>query len=163
MTTSSTRQPKAAHIKRSAGEGQRPVTRVLLAVLAVIGIAPGIWAAALPESFYYDFPAIRSAWVSGDGPYNEHLLRDVGAFFLAMGVLAACAAISGGILAARLAGTTWLVFSGIHAAYHLTHLHVYSEHIDQWLNAVTLLGSIALAAAVLIIPARRDTPPSNAS
>ena len=158
MTTSSTRHPKTDHDKRSTGQRQRPVTRILLAALALIGIAPGVWAAGAPESFYDDFPAVRSAWVSGDGPYNEHLLRDVGAFFLAMGVLAAFAAIAGTMLAARLAGSAWLVFSGIHAAYHLSHLHVYSEHIDQWLNAVTLLGSIALAVAVLIIPARRDTP-----
>lgn len=155
--------PQAARGRQTTGDRQRPVTRVLLTVLALIGIAPGIWAAAAPESFYYDFPAIRSAWVSGDGPYNEHLLRDVGAFFLAMGVLAAFAAVSGSMLAARLAGTAWLVFSGIHAAYHLTHLHVYSEHIDQWLNAITLLGSVALAIAVLIIPARSDALPTSTS
>lgn len=163
MTTSQIRQRNGATARPDGGDRQRPVTRVLLGLLAVLGITPGIWAAALPESFYNDFPAIRSAWVSGDGPYNEHLLRDVGAFFIAIGVLAAFAAISGRMLAARLAGTAWLVFSGIHAAYHLTHLHVYSEHIDQWLNAVTLLGSIGLAIAVLVIPARRSTPAANAS
>lgn len=48
---------------------------------------PGIWAAFLPESFYGDIPAIRPAWVAVDGPYNEHLIRDVGAMFLALAVV----------------------------------------------------------------------------
>jgi hypothetical protein len=134
---------------------QTPLTRILLAVLAVLGIAPGAWAAFAPESFYTDFPGFRSAWVSGDGPYNEHLIRDVGGFFLALGLLALVAAISGKSLAAKLAGVAWLVFSLVHAWYHLRHLQVYPEPIDQWLNAIGMIGSIALSLAVVILPGRR--------
>jgi len=46
------------------------------------------------------------------------------------------------------------VFDTVHAAYHFTHLHVYTESVDQWLNVVSMLGSIALAVAVLVIPGR---------
>jgi hypothetical protein len=125
-------------------------------------LIPGGWAASAPESFYTDFPKIRSAWVSSDGPFNEHLIRDVGAFFLALGVLAALAAISGRMTAARLAGVAWLVFGAVHAAYHFTHLHVYSESIDQLLNIVSMVGSIALAMAVLLIPGRPKPTSSSA-
>jgi hypothetical protein len=144
-------QPSAASAR---GDDQRPITRVILIALALFGLIPGAWAAVAPESFYYDFPKIRSAWVSSDGPFNEHLIRDVGAFFLALGILALVAAISGRLLAARLAGAAWLVFGMVHAAYHFTHLHVYTESVDQWLNVVSMLGSIGLALAVLVIPGR---------
>ena len=40
-----------------------------------------------PQSFYDDFPGLGRAWVSVDGPYNEHLVRDVGALNLALLVL----------------------------------------------------------------------------
>jgi len=159
MTTAST--PKARSDGRLPGgpirsEYQRPVTRIILIALALFGLVPGAWAAAAPESFYWDFPKIRSAWVSSDGPFNEHLIRDIGAFFLALGVLALLAAISGRLLAARLAGTAWLVFGTVHAAYHFMHLHVYPEPIDQWLNVISMLGSIAMAVAVLVIPGRSN-------
>ncbi|MET0865879.1 MAG: hypothetical protein ABWZ98_16230, partial [Nakamurella sp.] len=154
----STEQPPAGIYP---ADMQRPVTRVILVAMALFGFIPGAWAAIAPESFYWDFPKIRSAWVSSDGPYNEHLLRDIGAFFLALGVLALIAAISGRLLAARLAGAAWLVFGTVHAAYHFSHLHVYSESIDQWLNVVSMVGSIAMAVAVLIIPGRRNPNSTN--
>jgi len=157
MTTAST--PKARSHGRlpggsPRGEYQRPIARIILVAMALFGLVPGAWAAAAPESFYWDFPKIRSAWVSSDGPFNEHLIRDIGAFFLALGILALIAAISGRLLAARLAGMAWLVFGTVHAAYHFTHLHVYPESIDQWLNVVSMLGSIAMAVAVLVLPGR---------
>lgn len=132
----------------------RPITRVLLWLLAVFGALPGVWAEYFPESFYRDFPGVRTGWIAADGPYNEHLIRDVGAMFLALSVLAAIAAISGQLLAARLAGAAWLVFSGLHFAYHVRHLGVY-EPIDQWLNMIIEGGNVLLALAVLLIPGRQ--------
>jgi len=157
MTTDSTPQARSGDqlsASSARSDDQRPITRIILVAMALFGLIPGAWAAVAPESFYWDFPKIRSAWVSSDGPFNEHLLRDIGAFFLALGILALIAAISGRLLAARLAGTAWLVFGTVHAAYHFTHLHVYPESIDQWLNVVSMLGSIAMAVAVLVIPGK---------
>ncbi|MFT4227743.1 hypothetical protein [Micropruina sp.] len=133
----------------------RALTRVLLVVLGVFfGLMPGVWAAFLPESFYADFPVVRPAWVAVDGPYNEHLVRDVGAMFLALGIIALFAAITGGLVEARLAGLGWLVFSSLHFAYHVSHLHVY-ETLDQWLNVVSQVATIVVAAVVLLLPPRR--------
>ncbi|MET0864785.1 MAG: hypothetical protein ABWZ98_10660, partial [Nakamurella sp.] len=61
----STEQPPPGN---HPAEMQRPVTRVILVVMALFGFIPGAWAAIAPESFYWDFPKIRSAWVSSDGP-----------------------------------------------------------------------------------------------
>jgi hypothetical protein len=139
----------------------RPITRLLLAVLGVcFGLMPGIWAAFLPESFYGDFPAVRPAWVAVDGPVNEHQIRDVGAMFLARAVIALVAAATGSSGQARLAGLAWLVFAVVHFAYHVTHLHVY-EALDQWLNVVSQLATILVAAAVLLIPPKRSDVPDR--
>lgn len=130
----------------------RPITRVLLVVTGVFfGLMPGIWAAFLPESFYSDFPVFRPPWVGVDGPYNEHLIRDVGAMFLALGVIALVAAATASAGQARLAGLAWLIFSTLHFAYHVTHLHVYTS-LDQWLNVISQVTSILIALAVLLIP-----------
>jgi hypothetical protein len=139
----------------------RPVTRLLLVVLGVcFGLLPGIWAAFAPESFYTDFPAVRPPWVAVDGPYNEHLIRDVGAMFLALAVIAVVAAVTGSSAQARLAGLAWLMFSVIHFAYHVTHLHVY-EALDQWLNVIGQLATVLVAAAVLLIPPTRSDAPDR--
>lgn len=134
----------------------RPITRLLLVVMGVFfGLMPGAWAAFAPASFYRDFPIIRPAWVAVDGPYNEHLIRDVGAMFLALAVIALVAAVTGSAGQARLAGLAWLVFSVIHFAYHVTHLHVYTS-LDQWLNVVSQVASILVALAVVLIPPAPD-------
>ena len=54
-----------------------------LLVLAVSALTVGLWALLVPRSFYDDFPLPGRAWVSTLGPYNEHLVRDVGALNLA--------------------------------------------------------------------------------
>ena len=53
------------------------VTRVTVAVLALISITAGLWAMIDPRSFYLNaapFP-----------PYNVHLLHDIGAFQIGLG------------------------------------------------------------------------------
>ena len=133
----------------------RPITRILLLVLGVpFGLMPGVWAAFLPESFYADFPLVRPPWVAVDGPYNEHLIRDVGAMFLALAVIALLAAATGALASARLAGLAWLVFSSLHFAYHVAHLDVY-EVLDQWINVVSQVATVVVAAAVVLIPPQR--------
>ena len=58
------------------------------------------------------------------------------------------------LLIALLAGLAWLVFSALHFAYHVTHLHVY-EPLDKWLNVVGQLASILIALAVVLLPPAR--------
>src|SRR3954454_20080792 len=60
--------------------------RLMRAGLAILSFVPawiGIWATVAPRSFYDDFPG-WSSWVSPLGPYDEHLVRDVGAFQLGL-------------------------------------------------------------------------------
>src|SRR3712207_2072212 len=53
--------------------------RAGLLLLASAPLVVGMWALLVPHSFYDDFPLPGRNWVSTLGPYNEHLVRDVGA------------------------------------------------------------------------------------
>ena len=67
----------------SAMNRQR-IEAVALGLIAVFMLPAGVQATFAPRSFFDDFPLGRG-WISHTGDaYNEHLVRDVGALFLAM-------------------------------------------------------------------------------
>lgn len=132
--------------------------RVILAILAATGAFTGPWAAFAPRSFYDNFPGFGRYWVNVDGPYNEHLVRDVGATYLALMVLALLAAVSMERIAVLIAAATTLTFGVFHFSYHVHHLDVY-DTADSILNMAALGGSVVLAALLLIPP--RDTSASR--
>ncbi|MBN9239508.1 MAG: hypothetical protein J0J03_07510 [Leifsonia sp.] len=132
-----------------------PARRILLGVTSALGVFVGAWAAILPDSFYASFPGLGlGPWVAVDGPYNEHLVRDVGALYLALAAAGVYAALSPTIQAGRAVGIAWLVFSVPHLAYHLEHL----EGLDP-LNAVaeivSLSSTIVLAVPLLTTPRKK--------
>ena len=51
---------------------------VATGVLTASALYVGWWASLAPRSFYDSFPGLNRMWVGGDGPYNEHLVRDIG-------------------------------------------------------------------------------------
>lgn len=130
-----------------------------LAWLAVGGLLVGAWAVVAPGSFYADFPGLGRSWVAVDGPFNEHLVRDVGALQLALVVVTVAALWRGTAGAARIAGAAWLVFGGIHLAYHLGHLDVLGTG-DQVAVAASLLASVVAAAVALVAPGRHVGVPA---
>ena len=72
----------------------RGAIRFLLLALGVPQALIGLWALLGPHSFYADFPAGTDGWVHVLGPFDEHLVTDVGALFVALGVVMAFAAMS---------------------------------------------------------------------
>jgi hypothetical protein len=127
--------------------------RILLAVTAVIGAYVGIWAAVWPASFYSAFPGLGRIWVSVDGPYNEHLVRDVGALYLALAAASVAACFSRTADAGRVIGVAWTVFGIPHIVYHLAHLDGF-DAVDVVGNVVALGGSLLLGI-VLMLPGPR--------
>ncbi|MFO0619703.1 MAG: hypothetical protein U0414_44375 [Polyangiaceae bacterium] len=125
---------------------------VCLAFLALSGAFVGVWAGLLPRSFYDGFPGFGRKWVSGDGPFNEHLVRDVGGFYLALTVLAVLGLVRRDRATTRIVGAVWTTFSVPHLAYHAHHLGAY-ELIDQIGNMVALGGTL-LASLFLMVPER---------
>lgn len=117
------------------------VQRVLLGLLAVSALIIGIWAQFFPESFYGDFPGPGRGWVAVDGPYNEHLIRDVGGLNLALAVLTISALAALGRRLVATAAIAWLVYSIPHLLYH-------GLHLDGLTTAGQIVEMASLGAAI---------------
>ena len=63
--------------------------RIIVALLAISALVLGFWAAFDPRGFYANFPGGGRHWVSADGPYNEHLVRDFGSLNLGLAAVGA--------------------------------------------------------------------------
>jgi hypothetical protein len=121
----------------------RAVLRITMVCLCLSALPIGLQATLAPRSFYDGFPLGRS-WVELLPPYNEHLIRDVGGFYLAFAILFAWAAVT---LARELIVplcVAWTVFSVSHGLFHALHLDGFSTG-----DAV---AEIAGLAAVLVLP-----------
>lgn len=123
-----------------------------LALTAAIAFFVGGWASFAPASFYDSFPGVLGQWVATDGPYNEHLVRDVGAFYLALGAASVAGFAWRSAAVTRLLGLAWTVFGALHLWYHATHL----DHLETDAaigTAVSLTLSLGLGV-LLLTPAR---------
>ena len=129
---------------------QRRRLRGGLAVLAVTPAFVGIWATLAPRGFYDDFPGAGRHWVSAVGPYDEHLVRDVGALYLGSLVLLAFAIVWLDRRLVQAALVSYVVAVVPHLAYHATALDNLStgDAVAQMaglaLNVVVPLGLLAL-------------------
>ena len=126
----------------------RRVVRVALGILALIGIQVGVWAAFAPRSFYDDFPGSGRVWVAVDGPYHEHLVRDVGALNLALAVVAIVALVTLSRAAVLAAGGAWLAYGVPHLVYHLRHTDTL-DGSDTFAVPFTLALNVVVAGLVL--------------
>ena len=134
---------------------ERTWLRIALGYLGVVAFQIGVWAQFAPRSFYDDFPGLGRAWVRVDGPYNEHLVRDVGGLYLALAVLIGAAIVT---LARSLVLATCLavLVSGLpHLVYHLTNRDGLSTG-----DLVASVGGLVLVAAipvgVIVVSLRSD-------
>jgi hypothetical protein len=125
--------------------------RIALGLLLLVALVTGLWALLAPRSFYDSFPSSSMHWVATDGPYNRHLISDVGSMYLALAALPVAALARPAT--ARLAGVVWLVFSVPHWLYHSAHLDLYGTR-DQVLNEVGLVA-VLLLAGLLCVPRGR--------
>ncbi len=133
--------------------------RAALVYLTLTGLLVGVWAQFAPHSFYDAFPGLGFAWVSADGPYNEHLVRDVGGLNLALSVIAVLALVTGRRSIARAFGLASLVYQLPHLIYHVVHVGALPTTLGQILQTVTL-ALATLAPLALHEPARPSTPDS---
>lgn len=106
--------------------------------------AQGVWGFFWPRAFYDDFPAPGLAWVSTLGPYDEHLVRDVGALLLGFAVLTLLAARSRSVDAIRVAMAGLLVFGSGHLGFHLFRLGEF--------EAGSAAAQVASLATLIVIP-----------
>ncbi|WP_425548818.1 hypothetical protein [Amycolatopsis ultiminotia] len=112
--------------------------------------------------FYQDFPGFRRGWVSMDGPFNEHLIRDFGGLSLALAAVLIGAAVIGTTAVARMVSVAALLFSVPHISYHLGHLGHYAR-TDQVLTVVALVLTVVVPLVTLLLPGRRKVVSSSAT
>lgn len=124
---------------------QNLLARVALGYLAVVSVQIGVWAQFAPRSFYDDFPGLGRAWVSVDGPYNEHLVRDVGGLYLALSVLLIAAMLTLARAVIVTASIAVLVSGVPHLVYHVANRSDLSSS-----DLAVSLGGLALFAALPI-------------
>jgi hypothetical protein len=117
-------------------------TRILVVIVAVGNAVVGLWAALAPQSFYDDFPGAGRHWVAVDGPFNEHLVRDVGVLNLALAAVA---------LAVLLRPSRYLiqVLAGAELVYTLPHLLYHAAHLDLFDTSDKVALMVSLAVTVL--------------
>ena len=134
--------------------------RIALGYLALISLEIGVWAQFFPRSFYDNYPGLGRAWVAVDGPYNEHLVRDVGGLNLGLAAVLIVALVTLSqwtIVAACLAS---LLYGVPHLVYHIAH----SDLLDGG-DVAGSIGGLALFAAlpvvVIVVSRRHSVAPST--
>jgi hypothetical protein len=127
--------------------------RALLAALAVSAAYPGAWATFAPRSFFADFPGAGRHWTSGLPAYSEHLVTDVGAFYLGFALLLGWAARRPSRELVVPVCAAFALFSAIHLAWHTVHLDGFST-LDAVLQTASLAAVLIASAGAAVIAAR---------
>ena len=142
-------------------------TRIALAYLALVSLEIGVWAQFAPRSFYDHFPGLGRAWVSVNGPYNEHFVRDVGGLNLGLAAVLIVAFIT-------LSRPTIIAASAASLLYGIPHLVYHIANTDGLSNSdiAVSLGGLALFAVLPValimvsnrfpVPAAQVAPDSGA-
>jgi hypothetical protein len=129
------------------------VLRILLVFMGVPSVLIGLWAGFAPRGFYDDFPGAGRSWVAPDGPFNEHLVRDVGVLNLALAVVTIAAAAWLTRPLVRATAWAWLAYSVPHLVYHVLHRGALDPS-DQVSSLASLALVPVLALAVLAVSGR---------
>ena len=130
-------------------------TRVLLIVVGLGNALVGLWASLAPQSFYDDFPGAGRHWVALDGPYNEHLVRDVGTLNLALAAIVVAVLLRPDRYLVMIVAAAELVYTAPHFLYHLAHLEPY-ESGDKVALVVSLGVSVVAPIALLFHSSQRS-------
>lgn len=138
----------------------RFAVKPLLGWFTVYLLATGTWQQLAPRSFYDHFPGFGLHWVDIDGPYNEHLLRDVGQGNIGLGALALTALLIGGVWLARATGLSLVVANVPHQVYHQAHLATLPSVSEQILQTCTLSFVSVTAIALAVIAFRQPVSES---
>jgi hypothetical protein len=136
------------------------LSRTILWLLTVPNVFVGVWALGWPRSFYGEFPGGGHAWVSALPPYNEHLIRDVGDFYLAFAILFAWAAWRPSRELVVPLASAWSIAALLHAVYHALNLDGFGAG-DVIALTVVLVAVQALPVLAIVI-VRRERGPMEA-
>ena len=138
-----------------SGRMQIPaVVRIGLWLMALFSLLAGIQQQFAPRFFYEHFPGFGMQWVSVDGPYNEHLLRDLGGANLAFAVLTFFAIARPSVGLVRAVAIAMLVAQVPHFIYHAAHLDLLRTPLDRVLQTASLALTLVIPLTVLLTAGR---------
>jgi hypothetical protein len=128
--------------------------------LAATQAMVGAWALMAPANFFAHFPTAAQAWVALLPPYNEHLVRDVGALSLALAALLGAAALVRSRLLIQVAALAFATYALPHTAFHALHLEGFerADAVAQMAGLVVQLAVVAIALATTLGPRRVSSP-----
>ncbi|MEO6125992.1 MAG: hypothetical protein ABIR32_20005 [Ilumatobacteraceae bacterium] len=116
----------------------------MLGLIALFMLPAGLQAAFAPRSFFDDFPLGRS-WIAHRGDaYNEHLVRDVGALFLALVLVTGWTVFRN--RSGRGIALAWLAQGVLHLTFHARHLDGYGTA-----DKIGLTGSLVFVPVLAVI------------
>lgn len=121
----------------------RIVAKVVAALAVAFYLMSGAWAFVAPESFAEN--------IASYPPYNQHLLRDGGAFAMGLGVAALAGLLLPDALTAVLAGVA--AGSLMHGVSHIVDRGLGGTSSDPWV--VNAIGLAALCGFVIAVWSRR--------
>lgn len=124
----------------------------LLLALGAGAIANALWMLAGPMHWYHELPAA----VPDTGPFNPHMVRDIGCAFLTVGVAQVWAAFAPALRLPLVA--TAALFLAAHAVLHVYDTAVGNLPADHWwLDAPGVyVPALALAWVALRLRALRE-------
>jgi hypothetical protein len=136
------------------------VVRAALLYGAYVNASVGVWATIAPRSWYDSFPGLGRVWVATDGPYNEHLVRDVGALALGLAIVLAAAAWWVTYPLVHTAGIAMTVAALPHTLYHLRHADIYETTADKVSSLGGLVLGTLLGVVVIVYAPKRAASPA---
>jgi hypothetical protein len=126
------------------------IVKIGLWAMAIFALVSGLWQQFAPRSFYDDFPGFGMHWVSVDGPYNEHLVRDFGGANLALAGVIFFAIFWPSVGVIRAVAAATLIAQVPHFIYHAFHLGVLATPLDRVLQTIALTIYLLIPIFVLI-------------
>lgn len=131
----------------------RLALRIALLALGVPQLAIGVWAVLAPRGWYDEFPGLGRQWLGDYGPYNSHFATDVGATFMAIGVLLVISAWFLDHRTVVIALVVYLVYSLPHLVFHVTNDEVLSDG-DRVFNGALLTATVVGGFGLIWLSAR---------
>lgn len=130
----------------------KPIKFLLFSLVIANGI-PGLWAFFFPQSFYTSFPGLGFGfhWIDTMGAFNDHLIRDVGAFFCALASLAIYTLYRFEEGTVRLTAYGNIVFALPHLIYHLIMINMFVTMADKVVGIASLAMAVIVPIALLFM------------
>ncbi|RHW25606.1 hypothetical protein D0Z08_19075 [Nocardioides immobilis] len=130
-------------------------TRAFGLALALPQTVIGVWAVLSPRGWYDSFPGFGPALAAAEPPFNEHLITDAGAGFLATGGLLVGVCLFGGPAEMRIAAIGYLLFCVPHLVYHALNPSPLLPAFNDVLNVVLIGAQVAGGATLIVLTTHR--------